>query len=203
MNPNRIHLDRIHLDYDIIYNIYFYIDDYITLDHFWYLSPTFTKMYMKKYNKSYTHKFNILRKDLFSFLSKLPDRYCRDSDVQFYELVTTQCLQSRDKMILKNDITFIYNFYKKFFTYYLTPDLFNEYIINVSKDLSSIIMLQGTKIIDKITNLCFNKNTVGLSCKYQNTLDALNIILKNYSKHDIFWVECQIEYFKVITNTKY
>ena len=57
---------------DIIYNIYFYTNDYCTASNFWLLSKDFNKNYMTKYNKTYKHKFMLLFNDIFTFLSLLP-----------------------------------------------------------------------------------------------------------------------------------
>ena len=44
------------LPYDIIYNIYFYINDYSTINNFWIISKYFNRNYMTRYNKTYIHK---------------------------------------------------------------------------------------------------------------------------------------------------
>ena len=61
------------IPYDIVYKVYFYINDYCTLTKFWGLCKPFYKHYMKKYKQSYKHKYNIIYNDLFFFLSLLPD----------------------------------------------------------------------------------------------------------------------------------
>lgn len=51
--------------YDVIYNIYFYIDDYSTINKFWLISKYFNKHYMTRYNKTYIHKYKILYNNFF------------------------------------------------------------------------------------------------------------------------------------------
>ena len=64
-------LNKMKLSYDIIYNIYYYIDDYSTANNFWILSKQFNENYMKKYNKPYIHKYKILYNNLFVYLECL------------------------------------------------------------------------------------------------------------------------------------
>lgn len=171
------------LSYDIIYKIYFFIDDYSTASNFWLLSKTFNKKYMSYYNKPYEHKYNILYNNLFTFLSLLPewryDEYYLNLDIDFYELVTTKFLLKEEKQTVINDIRFIYYFYKNFFIY----DLFFESYCNnrfrgidhfrgISYKVSRVILLKGPKFIDKITTVIFNKNKLKIVSKY-NTVNTL------------------------------
>jgi hypothetical protein len=168
------------LQHDIIYNIFFYIDDYITLNNFWILSKDFNKQYMTRYNKSYKHKFNVLFDKLFTFLSMLPEHNFSENDLDFFELVSSQCLEQRDKKTLHKDITFTYYLYKTHLLYFFTPDCFNQYISSIANKLSNIIMLQGTKIINNITSLYFNKNTIKISRIFNTQNETLEYILKSY-----------------------
>jgi len=165
---------------DIIYNIYFYIDDYITLNKFWLLSADFNNQYMTRYNKSYKHKFKVLFDKLFTFLSFLPEHNFSENDLDFFELVSTQCLEQGDKKILHKDITFIYYLYKTHLLYFLTPDCFNQYISSVANKISNIIMLQGTRILNNITSLHFDKNIIKISCIYHTSKETLEYVLKSY-----------------------
>ena len=165
---------------DIIYNIYFYIDDYITLNKFWLLSADFNNQYMARYNKSYKHKFNVLFDKLFTFLSLLPENNFSENDLDFFELVSTQCLEQKDKKILHKDISFIYYLYKTHLLYFLTPDCFNQYISSIANKLSNIIMLQGTEILNNITSLHFDKNIIKISCVYNTSDETLEYVLKSY-----------------------
>jgi hypothetical protein len=130
---------------DIIYNIYFYVDDYCTANYFWLLSKHFNIYYMTKYNRTYKHKFTILFNKLFLFLSLLPQTHKPIetlADVTFFELVTTQCLNKLDKKMLKTDISFIYYLYKTF--------VFNQLIMKCD-DVISNINNEGTLNVDHVS----------------------------------------------------
>ena len=179
------------LQHDIIYNIYFYIDDYITLNNFWFLSKDFNKQYMTRYDKSYKHKFNVLFDKLFTFLSMLPEHNFSENDLDFFELVSSQCLERIDKKMLHKDITFIYYLYKTHLLYFLTPDCFNQYISSVANKLSNIIMLQGTTILNNITSLHFDKNTIKISCIHNTSNETLEYILKSYEINNKYTLNLQ------------
>jgi hypothetical protein len=176
------------ITFDIIYEIYFHIDDYITACNFWLLCKAFTKDYMKYYNRSYNHKFKILFNNLFTFLVLLPENtnnnYYRDLD--FYEMISTQCLNNYDTYLIKNDIRFIYNLYKAFFTY----------IYNMSSNLSAIILLQGPIFINNFTILDLKKNNVKILPKYNSKINALRNFMKYYNRYNYNWVNTQIEYLQ-------
>lgn len=184
------------IPFDIIYTVYFYITDYTTLNNFWYLCPEFTELYMKRYNRTYIHKFRVLSCDIFTFLSRLPDQNSGESDIYFYELVTTQCNRAAKKKVLRQDISFVYNLYKKFLIYHLTPDLFNQYTIQTSIKLASVIMLQGVHVMDTITSLQFNHNKIRITSKCKSVSDTLAVVLKNYNKHDLGWIQHQVRCFQ-------
>jgi hypothetical protein len=52
------------IPYDIIFNIYFYIDDYDTILSYFLLNKRFYN-YMKRYTNVYKHRFRIIFKDIF------------------------------------------------------------------------------------------------------------------------------------------
>lgn len=173
------------LTFDIIYKIYFKIDDYITACNFWLLCKHFTRNYMKHYSACYKHKFNILQNDLFTFLYLLPENtsvITNDSDVNFYELITTQFLNCNDKIVLKNDIGFIYKLYKNFFTCYI-DDKYN---------LPCIIMLQGPFFINNLVIVSFKKNYIKIKPKYSNKIYGLRKCMKYYNRYNFSLVETQI-----------
>jgi hypothetical protein len=185
----------IKLPNDILYNIYFYINDYCTASNFWLLSKDFNKKYMKKYNKPYKHKFMILFNDIFTFLSSLPcsslnnttspvqQGYC---DIDFFELITVGTADNIDKKMLRNDIYFLYRVIKNFFIYYLTSnhiDNFNKYpYFNLLKNISYASMLQGSQFLLDNINIKFNKNYVMITNKYNKNVFLEKLInLKNYN----------------------
>lgn len=165
--------------YDIIYQIYLYVDDYVTASHFLLLSRGFTKAYMM-YNYPFQHRFNILFKNLFTFLYLLPDNLCDmgSSDIDFYELVSTQCLRSNDKCMLKRDIRFMYNIYKQFLSYYLASDIFNT---SISKRLAHFIMLQGPDFINNIIIVDFRGSCITLRPYHITKNNTLHYIKMYYA----------------------
>lgn len=182
--------------YDIIYNIYFYINDYSTLNNFWLLSKEFNKNYMTKYNKQYIYKYNILYNNLFTFLSSLPEKNSGKHDIDFYELVTTSSLSKVDKKLIKNDIQFIYKLYKNFFIYYLTSDLSklsNMYFLNISDSLSNVLIIQGPEFINKLINITINKNKVSIKSKHNNKIITLKNMMMYYKGYNLAWLRQQIE----------
>jgi len=101
------------LPYDIIYNIYFYIDDYMTLTRFWILDKYFTRNYMNL-SAPYKHKFLTLRSQLFDFMTLLPYNSKQlDDDILFYKNVMCMGETKDDKEVYGKDIMFVYQFYKK------------------------------------------------------------------------------------------
>jgi len=189
------------LPFDIIYEIYFYLDDYITACNFWLLCKHFTKDYMKYI--SYKHKFNILFNNLFTFLVLLPENTNNNEnnngDLDFYEMISTQFLNNYDKSLITNDIRFVYNLYKTFFVYYLIGNLTDDIsprLFNLSTNLSSLIMLQGPDFINNFTIVNFKKNNVKILPKYNSKTNALRNFMKYYNRYNFDWVNNQIEYLQ-------
>lgn len=179
------------LTFDIIYKIYFKIDDYITACNFWLLCKRFTQNYMKHYSACYKHKFNILQNDLFTFLYLLPENISaitNDNDVNFYKLITTQFLNYNDKILLKNDIHFIYELYKNFFTYYIGNSFTN---------LPCVIMLQGPLFINNLTTVNFKKNYIKIKPIYNNKIYGLRKCIKQYNRYNVSWIEKQINILEI------
>ena len=144
------------LPYDLVYYIYFFVDDYCTANKFWILSKTFNTQYMEKFNKSYKYKFNILYKDLFTFLQCLSAYQFKPYDLLFYECVSTQCLNKKDRLMMSKDIRFIYNLYNKHFI--------------------KILLFVGPEYLDKIIDVNFNKNKISLKIKnFTPFLDLLDM----------------------------
>lgn len=190
------------LSFDIIYNIYFYINDYCTANNFWFLSKDFNILYMKNYNQAYKHKFKILFNKLFLFLSLLPEsRRPTDilKDIDFFQIITCQSLNTNDKKMLKNDISFMYNLYKNF--------IFNQMIIkldiqdqersNADTDtlchlLTNVVIVQGIYFLDKILIIKFNKNIVSINSPYNGKFDKLNVINSFHRGYDLEYIQNQL-----------
>jgi hypothetical protein len=169
---------------DIIYNIYFYTNDYCTASNFWLLSKDFNKNYMTKYNKTYKHKFMLLFNDIFTFLSLLPLKNNTPSDIDFFELITVQIANNGDKKMLRNDIYFIYRVVKNFFMYYLTSDNIDSFYFNILKNISYATMLQGVEFLLDNIDITFDKNHVKIINKYNKDIFLENLInLDNYNEN--------------------
>ena len=145
------------LPYDIIYNIYFYINDYSTINNFWIISKYFNRNYMTKYNKTYVHKYKILYNEFFIYLQYLDLQNVNITTPLFFEYVSSKRLNKKDSKILINDIFFIYNLYK-------------QYTINIlplrKHRLLNKILSRGPNYLDRIFTLNFNKNLISINTKY-------------------------------------
>ena len=145
------------LPYDIIYNIYFYINDYSTINNFWIISKGFNKNYMTRYNKTYIHKYKILYNEFFIYLQYLDLQNVNITTPLFFEYVSSKRLNKKDSKILIDDIFFIYNLYK-------------QYIINIlplrKHRLLNKILSRGPNYLDRIFTLKFNKNLLSINTKY-------------------------------------
>ena len=182
------------LSFDIIYQIYFYIDDYCTVNNFLFLCKTFRKNYMR--NTAYKHKFEILYKNLFSFLLLLPENSDKSNkcDLDFFELLMSQSRTKIDKIMIHNDIHFIYNLYKNFFLYYLDTKSGKDK--DISNKLSNIIILQGPEFINDLVILDFDKNKISMRAKYKNRSNSLKYIIEYYKRYNINWIEYLINQYK-------
>jgi hypothetical protein len=182
-----------HLPYDLIYYIYFFVDDYITAGNFWYLCKDFNKKYMTYYNKSYKHKFFILTKNMFTFLSLLPelDQFV-DQDFEFYNMVSSYNISKSDQYSLTKDTRFIYYAYKKFFFHYLSSGRFNRYISSVSRKLTNVLILQGYEFINRLVLIDFNKNRISIQPSSSDRLKMLYNIVSYYNRYNFDWLHSQI-----------
>ena len=145
------------LPYDIIYNIYFYINDYSTINNFWIISKYFNRNYMTRYNKTYIHKYKILYNEFFIYLQYLDLQNVNITTPLFFEYVSSKRLNKKDSKIFINDIFFIYNLYK-------------QYTINIlplrKHRLLNKILSRGPNYLDRIFTLKFNKNLLSINTKY-------------------------------------
>lgn len=181
--------------YDIVYNIYFHVDDYLTACNFWYLCKNFNKHYMTQYNKSYKHKFFILTKNMFTFLSLLPEldhSLCVDQDFEFYNMVNSYNINKTDQNFLTKDTRFIYYAYKNFFFHYLSSRRFSRYISSVSRKLTNVLMLQGFEFINRLVIVDFCKNRIIIRPSSVDRLTMLYNIVSYYNRYNFDWVHSQI-----------
>lgn len=156
---------KLSLSYDIIYNIYYYIDDYSTANNFWILSKQFNENYMKKYNKPYIHKYKILYNNFFVYLEYLYLQKQHNITISlFLEYVLFKNLSNHNRLILLNDIFFIYNLYKNFLIKVLPSHKYNS----LNK-----ILCGGPSYLDKIFSLKFNKNHINV--KISNIIPLIDL----------------------------
>jgi hypothetical protein len=121
---------------ELLFNIYFYIDDYILLSQF----PTLNKglyQMMKRYSHlTQTHRMNVLKKHLFKFL----------------DVLVTQC---DDDFVdcPSPDLTRMYILYKSAITNHLATLLPLRYFLLASDDIANMVMISGQENVDKIMHM--------------------------------------------------
>jgi hypothetical protein len=164
------------LHYDIIYKIYFWIDDYPTILSFFVLSKTFYENYIKKYNNSYKHRFMILFKKLFLFFKALPFLQLyneNNNESNILKCLDVSYIQPSFKQMIMHDIQFIYNLYKSL----ILQETIKKLGRNLAPDVTNIILTQGPTHINKHTYIKLNKNKVNIYLCKNNLILALNISL--------------------------
>jgi len=177
------------LPLDVIYKIYFYVDDYCTANNFFLLCKDFYNNFMK--NKARHYKFNILHDSLFSFLMLLPETFNTNEnkgDLTFYELLMRQSQNYYDKIMLSKDIGFIYHLYKNFFVYYFANDTTKNSSLTIATNLSNIIILQGPTFINNLVKLeVLGKgrgNIVSIKSRFKNRYEMFEYILEHYNRYN-------------------
>jgi hypothetical protein len=189
MNSDVIHhqKDRVNLCYDIVYKIYFYIDDYSTLCNFWTLSKTFYRDYMRKYNATYKHKYNTMYNNLFFFLSLLPDTdYRRINDhIGFYKIIV-----ANNNSVLQNDLELLYRIYRLFFIKYFTIYKFHYGLHKHSERLASVLLMQGPEFIAELVYVKFCKNKIQIVPITNNRWTMLNKIVMISCRNNLY---CSME----------
>jgi hypothetical protein len=147
------------------------IDDYPTLLNFNILDKVFYYNYLRGYNKSYKHKFLVLFKDLFTFLSLLPNLKPKDDDIHMFMCIQRMCIEPVLKPIISNDIIFMYRLYKSV----ILEESIQRLGIILASDLTNMILIQGPKHIDRNSKIIFNKNKVKIILPKDNKILELNI----------------------------
>ncbi len=161
------------LPYDVLYHIYYMIDDYPTMLNFSILDKTFYQNYIRRYNKSYKHKFSILFKDVFSFLAMLPHLKPHDDDIQIFMCIQSMCIEPVLKPIISKDILFVYRLYKNL----IYEEAMHKLGVNLAPDLTNMILIQGPNHIDRNSLIKFNKNKVVLTLHPNNRVLELSTSL--------------------------
>jgi len=138
---------------DIIFKVFFYIDDYDTILSYYLLNKYFYYNYMKRYTVSYKYRFRIIFKDIFSFLSLLPSLKPKDSDIHLLISISSMCIDPRNRMCIYNDYIFVYKMYKNL----IYTESFKRLGINIASDLTNLILIQGLTHIKVNSTVLFNK----------------------------------------------
>lgn len=161
------------LPYDIIFHIFFFVDDYPTIMSFYTLNKFFYYNYMRRYSITYKHKFAILYNEIFSFFKQLPYVNQQDDDIHMLMCIKSMCIEPIYKPIITNDIMFIYRLYKSL----IYEEAFKKLGANIAPDLTNLILIQGPNHIDRNTSIKFNKNKVTLTLSKDSRILELNISL--------------------------
>lgn len=152
-----------HVPFDIIYNVFFFVDDYETAQNFWLLSKDFNSQYMNRYVVTYRHKYRILHNLLFNFLSLLPDTKLLDDDVEMFWNINAVGLDEYAKRTIRHDTRFMYYMYREFVMRQLRITHSNrDMILRAQEALTDMCMIQGPHFIDRLCNVQFVKNNVRL-----------------------------------------
>jgi len=159
------------LCYDIIYKIYFWVQDYPTLLSFFVLNKEFYEYYMKRYDNSYKHRFMVLFKNIFSFLKSLP--YSDNNNINMILCINNLYIDPLYKNMITKDIYCMYNLYKSV----ILKDTIKKLGPNLGLDVTNIILIQGPEHINKNTYIKLNKNKIAIFLNKNNRILSLNISL--------------------------
>lgn len=162
-----------YLPYDVLFNIFFHIDDYQTILAFYTLDKYFYNNYMSRYSITYKHKFGVLFNEIFSFLKMLPYVNQQDDDINIFMCIKSMCIEPIYKPIIRNDIMFIYKLYKSL----IYEESFRKLGSNIAPDLTNIILIQGPNHIDRNTCVRFKKNKVKITLSEGSRILELNLSL--------------------------
>jgi hypothetical protein len=168
------------MTYELLYILYFYINDYETACNFWFLNKYFTKNYMNIYNKNYEHKYKLLTKQLDSMLKTIHEGNIND------KLVI-------NKLNYCNDIKFCYKLYKtSLIDQFIKCDFDYNRQCSWCSLLIYYIFHEGTDILTKIYDIKCVKNKIILIPRFIKKQDLMQFLtylnktngycIKRYSK---------------------
>ncbi len=156
------------LPYDVVFTIYFHVDDYQTAQNFWTLNKTFNQAFMEKYNTAYLHLFNLLYTSLFQLFSTFPSY---DGVLDIGDLLGLQT--SRNRNNLKRDISFVYNLYRTFIAEELRKQHnYNNLIRRAGPSIVDMCMIQGPKYLNSYCTIHVVKSKIRL--KSLHTSNTMN-----------------------------
>jgi hypothetical protein len=157
--------------YDIIYKIFFHVDDYITLQHFWVLDRTCFQLFHN--NVSYKHKFDVLKQNIFLYISTFSNTRTLESDVAYLEKFIGYSLKENEKNIIMKDVKFVYKLYKTFLR-----DIIKSYVIRQWSGHSNIGEEDVKSITSTMTNLFFiySNHAFDSICTVQCKLNKVSLV---------------------------
>lgn len=128
------------IPYDIIYNIFFHVDDYETLLQFWTLDKVLYNCYLQRYNSSFKHTLDVLIGQVFSALQQEPTR----------------------KHHFHTDAKLMYKYVKNAIQNALVAHSDTNYMKRVNATITNGILLQGPEFIKHAMTVNIVKNKVVL-----------------------------------------
>lgn len=164
------------IPYEILYNIYFYVDDYRTACNFWLLNKYFTKNYMTQYNNAYLHKFLLLLSEFDNFIDwTSPDN----------AIYVNKYILNRQFYDIKKDLFFVYNLNINFFIH----EFVNKCMFDYKRKCSWCNLLiytlfeEGSEHLQSIYNIRCNKNKITLVPRYDKKSELMEkcTLVKNFN----------------------
>lgn len=158
--------------YELLYLIYFYIDDYETASNFWLLNKTFTTYYMNAYNTNYVHKFKLLTNNLDN---------------------TIKAVSNENQLICKKyediNLKFSYKLYKKaLIKDFIKCDFDYNRKCSWCQLMIYCVLHDGIDTLNKIYDIKCDKNKVRLICKINKKQDLMEF-LSYFNKLNIYCIK--------------
>ena len=156
---------NIKLPYDIIFEIYFKVNDYQTICNLFILNKTFIYEYLYRYSKkTFKHKFVIIFEYIFSFLHIL--QFSKVSERDFEFLISLESNNRLESRIFRNELILIYKLYKNIVFNEVRKGFGHRYALANGLKICNIILSQGTKHFYRCIKVKCNKNKILLELNY-------------------------------------
>lgn len=162
--------------YEIIYKVYFYLDNYKDVHKMFFLDKYFLYNYLYRYKAPYKHKFRILFNNLFPFLNLLQTTNLTVHDMHF--LIGSDCEENCSinncmndityKGIIKKDMYQIYGIYKNALYSKIREWANDVFQATSSAFVVNLVLSQGPYHIDRVIKIEFKKKIGTLAPKIQN-----------------------------------
>jgi hypothetical protein len=186
------------LPYDIIFEIYFKIDDYQTICNFFILNKTFLNEYLYHYSKkTFKHKFSIIFDYIFSFLHILQFSKVSERDMEF--LISLESNNRLESRIFRNELFLIYKLYKNMVFSEVRKWFGHRYALNNGLKICNTILSQGSKHLDRCIKVNFDRNKISLEIKYSQDNpsyllwpsynESVRLITNNFEIFENYFIE--------------